>query len=217
MGRRRGRNVAAVELDAGIRRVIGRQYPELAGHAMVVAIAAHDDDADNVRRVIDRLVEAANDGRRLQIEQLIDAILPLNDVPTPPLLEEARRQALQRARLLRDVGAYTAQEVAELAGSHAVNRSQVAHRWKKEGRIFGVHHRSAVVYLGFQFGTDGHPRPVIRDVLRAMAGWPEWEVALWFAVKNDLLDRRSPLDLLDDDPAAVIAAAREAERLRVPA
>jgi len=204
--------VRIVELDAGSRRVLGRQYPELAGQAVVVAIAASGELAGRVRSLLARVADAANQGRRFHIERLVDAMLPPLDVPTPALLEEARRHAVQRARLLRDVGAYTAQDIAELAGSNASNRSQAAHRWKKEGRIFAVHHRGEVLYLGFQFGSDGQPRPVVHDVLAAIGDWSDWDIAAWFASKNDLLDRRLPMDLLDDDPDAVAAAARDAAR-----
>jgi hypothetical protein len=51
-------------------------------------------------------------------------------------------------------------------------------------------------------------RGVIGDVLALFEGRrSKWQIALWFAEPNDLLACR-PLALLDDDPGAVLYAAR---------
>jgi hypothetical protein len=52
---------------------------------------------------------------------------------------------------------------------------------------------------------------VVRDVLDALpvAEMTEWEVALWWASANGWLNGgERPVDVIDDDPAAVVEAAR---------
>ena len=64
-------------------------------------------------------------------------------------------------------------------------------------------------YPGFQFGADGRPLPAVRDVLEVLFanGLTEWEVALWFTATTSALQDQRPVDLLNDDPGAVVAAA----------
>ena len=113
--------------------------------------------------------------------------------------------------MLDEFGAVTSAEVADLAGSTADNRSATANRWRQERRIFGVRHQDVLYYPGFQFGGDGRPLPVVHDVLDVLSGHglTDWEVALWFTTTTtgSLGDRR-PVDLLNDDPDAVVEAAR---------
>ncbi len=133
--------------------------------------------------------------------------MPKLEVPLPRVLERARQETLLRSRLLKDFGAYTASQLAELSGSTAGNRSQLAYQWKKHGRIFAVTHQRTPWYLGFQFDEDGRPLPVIAPVIEQLRTWPAWELAAWFVKENGMLDRRRPVDLLTDEPDGVVAAA----------
>src|SRR5205807_5393891 len=87
-------------------------------------------------------------------------------VPSARTLEQARRVAQFRTRVLRDFGGLTAAEVSRLNGSDASNKSQLAYRWRKDGRIFAVPHRGRTWYPAFQFGPDGQPLAGVAEVLR---------------------------------------------------
>jgi hypothetical protein len=200
-------------LDEAGRRVLARRHPEVARHDSVLTIGVTDALRPALARAIGELVAAANEGQRLQTEALVDALLATDDPPSPQAMAEAERQAVLRTRLLQDFGAYSSEELAKLVGSEASNRAQVAHRWSKEGRIFGVVHRGRTVFLGFQFDPDGRPLPVIAPVLEALDGWDGWDVVGWFVFRNPLLDQRRPVDLLLDEPDAVVGAARQAGQL----
>jgi hypothetical protein len=189
--------------------VLARRHPEVAQHEVVVAIGVTSDLRPAVLQAIEQLVDAANEGQSLQTEELVHGLLEPADPPSPQTIEEARRLAVLRSRLLLDFGAYSSEELATLAGSEAVNRAQVAHRWTKEGRIFGVPHAGRTMFLGFQFGEDAQPLAVIAPVVEALADWEGWDVAGWFVFRNALLGQRRPVDLLSDDPDAVVAAARQ--------
>lgn len=204
---RRARKVEIVEPDEQTRRALARRHPEVIGQHSVFVVVTAPDEHDRVAGALGQIAHAVNEGERLRLERLIDALSPAVDVPTPPVLEQARQEALLRSRLLSEFGACTAQQLAELSGSTAANRSQLAYAWRKEGRIFAVTHRGTPWYLGFQFDDDGRPLPVIADVLAALRGWPEWEIAAWFVRENGVLDRRRPVDVLRTNPAAVVRAA----------
>ena len=153
-------------------------------------------------------VEVTSQGRSVDMERLIEAMLPPT-VPSPVAVLQARRNALAREELLREFGALTSAEVAELAGSRASNRAALANRWKQEGRIFPVTHQGQTLFPSFQFGRGGQPRPVIAEVLSLLGHQSlDWELALWFTSANGWLGARRPVDLLEGDPAAIAEAAR---------
>jgi len=133
---------------------------------------------------------------------------------TPPdeLSSSVQREIQFRARLVRDYGAYRASELADLAGSAASNRSQVAYRWRKEGRVFAVPYDGELRYLSFQFDAHGEPVPVVASVLAALDQWSSWRVAAWFVTANGLLGRAQPVAVLDSRPDEVVAAARRDAR-----
>jgi len=205
--RRRERRVDVVDLDDRARRVLARRCPEVSGASAAFVVVADAEIRDAVRQGVDRLVASVNEGHRLRIEELVEALLPRIEVPTPAALEQARRQAVVRLRLLRDFGAYSPDDVSELAGSRAANRSALASRWRREGRIFAVPYDHREHYLGFQFDGDGRPLPAVAKVLAVLAGWPPWDVALWFVSDNAWLERRPPAELLAVQAQRVLRAA----------
>jgi hypothetical protein len=145
------------------------------------------------------------------IDLLVDAYL--KSAPTAP----ARRQiemdnARERARFVEEFACYSSREVAELAGHEAANASATATRWKKAKRIVGLPWKGSDLYPAFQF-REGRPRGELHPVLTAL---PErmtpWQIAFWLTSSNSWLSGATPLERLDDDPAASVeAAARESE------
>ena len=210
-------------LDAGVEETIPEIWRvEFYIGGRIVADALVSDP-----RAVVRLVEGRNGydvevissrdplvSHRIDSSRLIESMLPAA-VPSAPAVLQARRNALAREALLKEFGAYTSSEVADLAGSKASNKAALANRWKQEGRIFSVTHHGAIYYPGFQFGAEGRPLPVIAEVIRALArASSEWQLALWFLGSNGWLGGRRPVDLLEKEPAAVVnAAEREAEEL----
>lgn len=147
-------------------------------------------------------------GRPVDTNQLIESMLPAT-VPSAARVLQARRNALAREALLRELGALTSAEVADLAGSRATNKAALANRWKQEGRIFSVTHHGQTLFPAFQFDGKGQPCPVIAEVLSTLGQRDrEWPLALWFLSSNGWLGGRRAVDLLESDPAAVAEAAR---------
>ncbi|MGI8728789.1 MAG: toll/interleukin-1 receptor domain-containing protein [Solirubrobacteraceae bacterium] len=143
------------------------------------------------------------------VEDLIQRMTPEVGVPSESSVRQARRNATARTALLREFGALTGDEIGE-QHSRARNRHALAARWRKEGRVFGVTYHGRTVYPAFQFEpVSGELRQVVRAVLTALpvGRMSEWEVALWWTAANGWLGDRRPVDLLDDDPDGIVAAA----------
>lgn len=147
--------------------------------------------------------------QRSNMLELIEQMSP-SAVPSTAAVLQARRNSEARLELLREFESLTASEVADLAGSSATNRSALATRWRKEGRIFSVRHRGVQYFPGFQLGDDYRPLPILLPVLDALGeeAMSDWETALWFTTRTGWLDDRRPVDLLTKDPDAVLDAAR---------
>lgn len=149
--------------------------------------------------------------RSPKIESLIESMLPEDPpgVPSTALVLQAQRNAAARTELLREFGYLTAEQIADLRASKAANRSALAGRWRGEGLVFSVDWRGRRLYPAFQFDGDGAPLPVIADVLRALPSdrMSEWETALWWTAANGWLEGARPVDLLDEHPGRVVAAA----------
>lgn len=110
----------------------------------------------------------------------------------------------------REFGMLTSGEIARACGLKPSNRQWAADQ-RAGGRLLGVRRGSRVLHPGFQVDPDGALRAVIGEVAECgrRAGWSDSSVLLWFvAPTSALVGDRRPVDLLDDDPDAVVAAAR---------
>jgi hypothetical protein len=193
---------------------------------MIIPIMA---EADVIERVaeeaelepeqVEQVLEAWRtlSGER-RFADLIERLMPGRlEVPTPAVVLQARRNAEARTALLGEFGALRSAEVAEMAGSRAANRAALANRWRAENRVVAVPVGDELLYPGFQFTPEGRPHPTVGaalSILRSAANLSDWQAALWFVGANGWLGGRRPVDVLDDDPGAVEAAARrEVEQL----
>lgn len=145
-----------------------------------------------------------------RLDALVDVYLP-NDPLAKPMADIERDNAEAQARFIETVKCYSAEEIAQLAGHGASNRSASASRWKNQGAIFGVRRLGRDRYPAFQF-QDGRPRKVIGKILKALpADMSPWQTAMWFASPNGWLDGARPMDGLADEAPVLAAAAHEAD------
>ena len=197
-------SLTVAELSSRERRDLARSHPEIAGHGEALLVAGRD--AELLRQamvLVNRLQQ-----RSERMNRTIEALLP-PEIPGRAAVLQARRNAEARPALLREFGALSSLEVADLAGSRARNRAALANRWRQEGRIFAFTHRGQRYFAGYQFGPDGRPLPVIAEVIGAFGRERGgWQTALWFTSSNGWLGGERPVDRLADAPQRVADAAR---------
>jgi len=196
--------VAITELSRRERRSLEKQHPEISSWKSGLLLMAEDEET---LKLIRKLIETFA-VRDRQMHRIIEAMLPALEVPSEASILQARRNAAAQETLLRELGAFSAAQVADLAGSKAKNRAALASRWQQEGRILGVRHRGQLVYPAFQFDAAGRPLPVISQVLEVFGeSSSTWETALWFTAANGWLGGARPVDLLVREPERVVEAA----------
>jgi hypothetical protein len=188
--------------------------PDVAVSLILPAAYAHATKVEPLQDIDIAFIYQGVRRAGVDIDRLTEAMTPVVPITPPPVVLQARRNAEARATLLAEFGALTSAQVAELAGSEAKNTSALAGRWRREGRVIAVEHHGATYYPGFQFDAEGRPKPVVADVLRHLAApsMTPWQRALWFTTANGWLSGRRPVDVLDDEPEEVVAAARDALR-----
>lgn len=218
--------VSVAELTADERRDLARLHPEIREDRPALVISMEDPlertrlesvlaALGDILETVSRRERAERERERAKMARAIEALTPDLEVSSAAAVLQARRNAEARSALAREFGLRTSAQVAELAGSQARNRAALANRWTKEGRVFPVTHAGARLWPGFQFDAEGQPLPVVAEILTAFgerAGG--WEAALWFMAASGWLEGRRPVDLLREDPEAVVTAARrEVEEL----
>lgn len=187
------------------RKRLASGYPEIRDTDAALVIFG----SESALSVIEDFAQSvARDAR--QSERVLQALTEEGDVG---VLVESRvlqiqRLAEARNQFLRVVPTLTSHEIAELNGSRASNTSALANAWKSARRIFALTVARTDRYPAFQFGEDGKPLPVISQVLEVMEDEKPWTIALWFMGNSGWLRGGKPVDLLHDQPDAVVEAAR---------
>lgn len=143
-----------------------------------------------------------------RINKLAEAIA-LSEAPTPIMQTIERDNALLRAEVFDNIGAYLSEDIHNIAGAKAGNVAALANRWRGEGKIFGYKRGRSVLYPQFQF-KDGQPLPVIKDILTALPeSFGDWQRIFWFMAPTGYLSDERPMDCLDQ-PTRVLKAASKA-------
>jgi hypothetical protein len=144
-------------------------------------------------------------------ERLVSAMFTRNIV-SPAAAQQARRNAEARQELIDEFGLFDSDQLAEMVGSKAKNRSATASRWLAERRVFAVEHLGHRYFPAFQFGVDSRPRPIVRRILEVFEphSLDGWEIALWFTTASGWLDDQRPVDRLAATPDDVVMSAERA-------
>lgn len=106
----------------------------------------------------------------------------------------------QRARLLR------AQEALSREFP-ALSAEEVLERYGSLSGALSIEQNGHIAYPAFQFGAEGVKAAVAE--IQSLFGQKVtgWSLAIWFISANGWLDGARPVDLLDGQPEAVLAAA----------
>lgn len=174
------------------------------GHALLVV--GGEDELGAAEQVLRRFV-----AERAQSDRVLRALTGSEGMLGEERVVQLHKQAERRRRFLEEVHVLTSAEVADLAGSEAANRSALANRWRKEGKVFALRLGSRDAYPAFQFsGEDGSPLPALARVIELFEGAHDWTLALWFNAPSSWLDGARPRDLLEGEADRVVDAARRA-------
>lgn len=131
------------------------------------------------------------------------------EVPSTPSIARAAQAEENHWRAIdAEFGLLSSREVGVLLGSRSSNPRSAASDRHRAGKLLGVRRGRETRYPGFQF-SQGTVPAVIGD-LTALARkhkWSEPDLTLWLVAPSGWLDDRRPVDMLDEHPDDVLAAA----------
>ena len=119
-------------------------------------------------------------------------------------------QFIALLQAFRSTGGTTTEKVVSgLLSEHRYAGNDSLNSLIGAGQVFGFVWRRDLWIPMFQFDTDLLSiKPAVQEVRASLpASWSGWTTASWFAHPQDALCGGRPVDLLDDDLEALIAAA----------
>ena len=170
-----------------------------------------DKDLEDVKRLRSDVVAVAlavRPGRREVVrDQLVNLLV--GDVALTSVDMKRARLEAQAVRAIRQGTEWlTAAEIGELADLGPANPIATVSRWKLQGRTFALRHGGKDYYPKYALGPDFHPLPVIKDILAVLAGYDPEQLAGWFDSSSRFLGGKRPRELVANEPAKALAAAR---------
>ncbi|HTV06673.1 MAG TPA: hypothetical protein VME86_14995 [Acidobacteriaceae bacterium] len=197
--------------------------PEMTGKTLVESIRkaqAHDQAVLLCDKELHRWSVAERTNFDRELESAIDFLSQLAPVDSadqdPPADADSERQ-LQLARerrdqLLRDERWIDAPAVHVQQGGRADSQgiNNTASRLRRGGELLGAWNGREFLHPTFQFQPDtGRLMPEMKTLLSILpkdrSGWRQ---ALWLFQRHAQLDGKRPADVFQNDPDAVIKAAR---------
>jgi hypothetical protein len=164
-----------------------------------------------VRRFVEEVSSVQAEAASARREAVYRALWSLEIDPVPwPVVAQTRRLLASRRRLLA-MGAFTTAALAEMRGDRAASATRTwLSRQRQRGALFTVETDGVTYVPAFLLGSDGAPRAAVQKPLGVLlaTGMGGWELWSWFASGNPRLGGGAPLDLLDRNPASVLAAAK---------
>ena len=170
-----------------------------------------DKDLEDVKRLMSDVVAVALAARPRRREAVRDQLVNLlvGDVALTSVDMKRARLEAQAVRAIRQSTEWlTAAEIGDLADLGPANPIATVSRWKQQGRIFALRHGGKDYYPKYALGPDFHPLPVIKDILAVLAGYDPELLAGWFDSTSRFLGGKRPRELVANEPAKALAAAR---------
>ena len=170
-----------------------------------------DKDLEDVKRLMSDVVAVALAARPRRREAVRDQLVNLlvGDVALTSVDMKRARLEAQAVRAIRQSTEWlTAAEIGDLADLGPVNPIATVSRWKQQGRIFALRHGGKDHYPKYALGPDFHPLPVIKKILAVLEGYDPELLAGWFDSTSRFLGGKRPRELVTNEPAKALAAAR---------
>lgn len=137
-------------------------------------------------------------------------------VPKQPvsstLLRQAKMLAKAKTEILQSNDWVTARELSSLAQFKSSNPSSQPNKWKIAGKLFALRHEGIDYFPIYGLDPVTGYRPIVglENVVAILTPTKSgWDMAFWFASPNTFLGGKRPKDVVLQDVASVMRAARE--------
>jgi hypothetical protein len=145
------------------------------------------------------------------IDPLRRSRAPLRSIASPQGRRLEDRQFLAMEQAYRGVGGVlSGDQLATLVCRRSQQPVSTVARWIVTRQIVCFEWQSITLIPMFQFDLSTVAlRAPVREVIRELTGtFDDWEMAWWFASPNERLEGASPIQVIEQDEQAIVAAAR---------
>ncbi len=174
-------------------------------HASAETLAALGESLEAAARFI---TDTTSKDHQLTVERMVSLLVPQAPVG-PVIFMEAQMLAEAKKAVLESGDWLSERDIATLAESDCSASSRL-NEWKRERRIFSIHHNGSDYFPIYALNKDAGYQPLsaMAEVLKVFDGTKDdWGLAYWFISMNSYLGGERPQDLLIAVPARVVAAA----------
>lgn len=121
---------------------------------------------------------------------------------------QARMRAKAVELVMNGTSWLTASELFAELPKKPSNAHTVLSRWLEQGRIFAMEKSGVRIYPRYAFDAMVEPVPLLREVLKVLAGRSPFQIASWFESPSNYLDGKRPREVLETNGLGVVTAAQ---------
>ncbi|MCE4558180.1 hypothetical protein [Pelomonas cellulosilytica] len=121
---------------------------------------------------------------------------------------QARMRAKAVELVMNGTSWLTATELFDELPKKPSNAHTVLARWLDQGRIFAMEKSGVRIYPRYAFDAMVEPVPLLKEVLKVLAGRSPFQIASWFESPSNYLDGKRPREVLETNGLAVVTAAQ---------
>lgn len=121
---------------------------------------------------------------------------------------QARMRAKAVELVMNGTSWLTATELFDELPKKPSNAHTVLARWLTQGRIFAMEKSGVRIYPRYAFDAMVEPVPLLKEVLKELAGRSPFQIASWFESPSNYLDGKRPREVLETNGLAVVTAAQ---------
>jgi hypothetical protein len=141
----------------------------------------------------------------MEVQRLVDASAPNADKADAI---QARMRAKAVALVMGGTSWLTASELFSELEKKPSNVHTTLARWLEQGRIFALEKNGVRIFPRYAFDAMVEPVPLLKEVLKVLAGRSPFQIASWFESPSNYLNGKRPREVLELDGLAVVMAAK---------
>lgn len=143
--------------------------------------------------------------QNIEMQRLVDAAETKSDKADAI---QARMRAKAVDLVMNGTHWLTATELVAEMPTKPSNVHTMLARWLDQGRIFALEKNGVRIFPRYAFDAMVEPVPLLKEVLKVLAGRSPFQIASWFESPSNYLNGKRPREVLEVDGLAVVKAAQ---------
>lgn len=188
-----------------VGRLVESKEPPVAIAVDALIRSLHSALSDGDTDTVELISNADPQLRDEEVQRLVDASQSNADKADAI---QARMRAKAVGLVMNGTSWLTATELFGELPKKPSNVHTTLARWLEQGRIFAMEKGGVRIFPRYAFDAMLEPVPLLKEVLRVLAGRSPFQIASWFESPSNYLNGKRPREVLELNGLAVVAAAQ---------